>query len=147
MTNLVGRSLGASLRSLAGPLTSHRAISSLRSDASRCHGARHRWQTLPVAQAADDPGPGSSRRRRADSGAGGGLDPALERAVPPEQRPVNELKQLRQTSLYSWVRQCAFRRCSDALCAWQNAKCISCRLPCVHTISKLHHQPPWPSLK
>lgn len=42
----------------------------------------------------------------------GGLDPALERAVPAEQRPVNELKALRQTSLYSWVG--SQRRASSA---------------------------------
>lgn len=44
--------------------------------------------------------------RRGGSARGsnpGGLDPALEREVPPEQRPVNELKALRKTSLYSWV--------------------------------------------
>ena len=55
---------------------------------------------LPVAQAPDDRRFGRQQR---DNGANGGLDPALERAVPPEQRPVNELKQLRQTTLYSWV--------------------------------------------
>jgi len=36
--------------------------------------------------------------------AAGGLDPALEVAVPPDQRPVNELAALRTASLYSWVR-------------------------------------------
>lgn len=32
-----------------------------------------------------------------------GLDPSLERAVPSEQRPVNELKSLKQANLYSWA--------------------------------------------
>ena len=33
----------------------------------------------------------------------GGLDPKLEVAVPSNQRPVNELAQLRDGQLYSWV--------------------------------------------
>ena len=37
---------------------------------------------------------------------GGGLDPQLEVAVPKEQRPVNELSQLRNSVLYSWARFC-----------------------------------------
>lgn len=65
--------------------------------------ARHRQQRLRVSAALGDPGPGSNRRRADSSGTGGGLDPALERAVPADQRPVNELKQLRQTTLYSWA--------------------------------------------
>lgn len=69
----------------------------------RCE-ARHRQQCVRVLAALGDPGPGSNRRRADSSGSGGGLDPALERAVPADQRPVNELKQLRQTTLYSWVR-------------------------------------------
>ncbi|KAK9827408.1 hypothetical protein WJX74_000205 [Apatococcus lobatus] len=36
-------------------------------------------------------------------GGGGGLDPLLERPVPPDQRPVNELASLRQAQLYSWA--------------------------------------------
>ena len=38
------------------------------------------------------------------TGGKGGLDPSLEMAVPPEQRPVNELSALRKSVLYSWVR-------------------------------------------
>ena len=34
----------------------------------------------------------------------GGLDPRLEIAVPADQRPVNELSQLKEDPLYSWVR-------------------------------------------
>ncbi len=30
----------------------------------------------------------------------------LEAAVPSDQRPVNELKQLKDDLLYSWVREC-----------------------------------------
>ena len=37
----------------------------------------------------------------------GGLDPRLEREVPAEQRPVNELQQLKQAQLYSWVTAAA----------------------------------------
>ncbi|KAK9810770.1 hypothetical protein WJX73_006093 [Symbiochloris irregularis] len=33
----------------------------------------------------------------------GGLDPSLEVAVPPDQRPVNELASLRDAPLYSWA--------------------------------------------
>jgi hypothetical protein len=29
----------------------------------------------------------------------------LEREVPPEQRPVNELQELKESPLYSWVRK------------------------------------------
>ena len=39
----------------------------------------------------------------------GGLDPKLEMAVPVEQRPVNELGQLKQAVLYSWVSTCTDR--------------------------------------
>lgn len=51
-------------------------------------------------------GSDSSGKAVGGSGGGGyrgGLDPALEMAVPSEQRPVNELSALRQASLYSWV--------------------------------------------
>ena len=40
-----------------------------------------------------------ARRFRAE----GGLDPSLEVAIPPDQRPVNELASLRGAPLYSWV--------------------------------------------
>lgn len=33
-----------------------------------------------------------------------GLDPTLELAVPSDQRPVNELKELKNAQLYKWVR-------------------------------------------
>jgi len=36
-------------------------------------------------------------------GSGGGLDPALEAAVPVEQRPHVELQQLKNGSLYAWA--------------------------------------------
>lgn len=46
-------------------------------------------------------------RSGSDSDAEGtdafGLDPTLELAVPSDQRPVNELKQLKNGQLYSWV--------------------------------------------
>ena len=35
--------------------------------------------------------------------AGGGLDPYLEVAVPRDQRPVNQLAELKEDSLYAWV--------------------------------------------
>ncbi len=98
--------LCTSLRSPTAPLSGHRQLDFSQLHPSRCPGARHRWQTLPRAQASDS-SDGSRSRRKADTGIGGGLDPALERAVPAEQRPVNELKQLRQASLYSWVRATA----------------------------------------
>ncbi|GMH38751.1 hypothetical protein BSKO_06635 [Bryopsis sp. KO-2023] len=34
---------------------------------------------------------------------GGGLDPQLEMAVPADQRPINELKKLKESQLSSWV--------------------------------------------
>lgn len=86
------------------PLIGHRLLNGSQLHPSSCPGARHRWQTLPRAQASDSGDGSRSSRRRTDSGAGAGLDPTLERAVPSEQRPVNELKQLRQATLYSWVR-------------------------------------------
>lgn len=106
---LLGRchaGLCTSLRSPTAPLSGHRQLDCSQLHPSRCPGARHRWQTLPRAQASDS-SDGSRSRRKADTGIGDGLDPALERAVPAEQRPVNELKQLRQASLYSWVRATA----------------------------------------
>lgn len=47
--------------------------------------------------------PRAAGRRDTSQSNSGGLDPALEREVPPEQRPVNELKALRKTNLYSWA--------------------------------------------
>ena len=66
-----------------------------------CGEKRLRRQQLFVANASSDAG--GSGRKADGSAANGGLDPALERAVPVDQRPVNELKALRQTTLYSWV--------------------------------------------
>jgi hypothetical protein len=45
----------------------------------------------------------TAAKRDDDAPAMGGLDPTLEVAVPKEQRPVNELKQLKEGQLYSWV--------------------------------------------
>ena len=61
---------------------------------------RRRWSA--AVQAFD----GNDGRGSATSGSSGkgGLDPSLEMAVPPEQRPVNELSALRKSVLYSWVR-------------------------------------------
>jgi hypothetical protein len=49
---------------------------------------------------------GASRPSLASPYPEGGLDPALELAVPVDQRPVNELAALREAPLYSWVRAC-----------------------------------------
>eukprot|EP00884_Botryococcus_braunii_P007181 jgi/Botrbrau1/16464/Bobra.0142s0059.1 len=43
------------------------------------------------------------RALQENNGRQGGLDPNLEMAVPKEQRPVNELEQLRSGQLYSWA--------------------------------------------
>jgi hypothetical protein len=53
--------------------------------------------------------------KKEDEMPGVGLDPTLEIAVPKDQRPVNELKQLKQASLYSWVSD--DRRCCNATAA------------------------------
>lgn len=83
-----------------------------------CSKARLRRQRVPVASAsgnASGDASGNSRRKADASAANGGLDPALERAVPPDQRPVNELKALRQTTLYSWVRDALHTRPMESL--------------------------------
>jgi hypothetical protein len=49
-------------------------------------------------------GPGRRSPPSLTSASEGGLDPALEMAVPADQRPVNELASLREAPLYSWVR-------------------------------------------
>ena len=71
-----------------GPTCLHRLLSS-----STGHKLRDRWAGF-VRASQDD-----ARQSRPE----GGLDPALEVAVPPEQRPVNELANLRGAPLYSWV--------------------------------------------
>ena len=66
--------------------------------------------------------PISWRRHRRRQGAqaepgdrrGGGLDSSREVAVPWEQRPVNELAQLRESWLFSWVRLCKFVRAAGS---------------------------------
>lgn len=52
---------------------------------------------------ADWTSPASLAASAGPPGAAGGLDPALELAVPADQRPVNELAALREAPLYSWV--------------------------------------------
>ena len=65
----------------------------------------HRW-----GPALRQPLPWRRHRRRHGAqaeqgdGRGGGLDSSREVAVPWEQRPVNELAQLRESWLFSWVR-------------------------------------------
>lgn len=54
---------------------------------------------------------------------GVGLDPTLEIAVPKDQRPVNELKQLKQASLYSWVSGDR-RSCNATAASWKG--CAGC---------------------
>lgn len=73
---------------------------------------RRRWAI--VVRAASEGGP--ARRGDSQQLGKGGLDPALERAVPRDQRPVNELKALRQTALYSWVSDSAKNAASSL---WQ----------------------------
>ena len=66
---------------------------------------KHRW-----GPALRQPLPWRRHRRRQGAqaeqgdGRGGGLDSSREVAVPWEQRPVNELAQLRESWLFSWVR-------------------------------------------
>ena len=48
--------------------------------------------------------PQATKDQNDQQGLAGGLDPRLEIAVPAEQRPVNELAQIRKAVLYSWVR-------------------------------------------
>ena len=47
-----------------------------------------------------------ARRNPSQEKAQGGLDPALESSVPVEQRPVNELSQLKESFVTSWVSVC-----------------------------------------
>ena len=49
------------------------------------------------------PGGGGGRRSPLTASYPSGLDPALELAVPVDQRPVNELAALREAPLYSWA--------------------------------------------
>lgn len=46
----------------------------------------------------------ATRALKKDQQTSSGLDPSLEMAVPPDQRPVNELANLKQALFYSWVR-------------------------------------------
>ena len=62
---------------------------------------RRQWSAAVRAFGSND---GRGPTTSGSSGGKGGLDPSLEMAVPPEQRPVNELSALRQSVLYSWVR-------------------------------------------
>ena len=48
----------------------------------------------------------SSQAEPGEGRGGGGLDSSREVAVPWEQRPVNELAQLRESWLFSWVSSC-----------------------------------------
>lgn len=70
---------------------------------TRAAPAPHR-APLPARAGPGDDAPSSSfAGTTGGGGPGGGLDPALEVAVPPDQRPVNELAALRVAPLYSWV--------------------------------------------
>lgn len=48
--------------------------------------------------------PVSARQGNREGQGPQGLDPALEAAVPVDQRPVNELAQLKEAPLCGWVR-------------------------------------------
>lgn len=75
-----------------------------RSLLSGCHSCgKKRLGRQPLFASNASSNAGGSGRKADGNAANGGLDPALERAVPADQRPVNELKALRQTTLYSWV--------------------------------------------
>lgn len=50
------------------------------------------WQRVVVARATE----------KSTDEISGGLDPYLEVAVPKDQRPVNQLAELKQDPLYSW---------------------------------------------
>lgn len=67
------------------------------------------------------------RALQENNGQRGGLDPKLEMVVPADQRPVNELEQLRKGQLYSWVRDllllsASYSPCSGSPIAWQRKK-------------------------
>jgi hypothetical protein len=76
---------------------------------------QQRRASLLVVRAAgkEQPGGGSARPRQA------GFDGRLEAAVPREQRPVNELQQLKDNALLSWVSAARLGwLIHEELCGW-----------------------------
>ena len=82
------------------------------SKTSQIHSASQRCTRCLVATGGSDdeddepnqqPIPSTSGRGQSSASSSLGLNPDLERPVPSDQRPVNELAALRETWLYSWV--------------------------------------------
>ena len=72
----------------------------------------------------EQPGGGSARPRQA------GFDGRLEAAVPREQRPVNELEQLKDNALLSWVSAARLGLAESSYVAgWRRSLAIGLRLP------------------
>jgi hypothetical protein len=71
---------------------------------SSCRAWARPLRHLPALRPARCPLRTAAKREDDAAPAAGGLDPNLEVAVPKDQRPVNELNQLKQAQLYSWVR-------------------------------------------